>query len=137
MTPTISLTKVDGVCELSHLHSIISSLSDGYYTITLKKAARKRTNNQNEWLWGVVYPLLQQGLIDAGWEIVDLEQVHELCKSQFASQDLINADTGEVLNLPSSTAKMTTTEFTTYVDKIRAFASEYLNVIIPDPHEKI
>ena len=135
-TPTVSLNKIDGVCELNALHSIISSLEDGKYTVAIKRATRKRTNNQNDWLWGVVYPRLQQGLIDAGWEIVDIEQVHELCKSNFAAQDLINPTTGEVVSLPSSTAKMTTTQFTTYVDKIRSFAGEYLNITIPDPNEQ-
>lgn len=111
-------------------------LPNGDYIFTVTPNRKTRSNQQNAYLWGVVYPAVLLGLQDAGWEIIDEEQVHEYCKQAFAAREVINKDTGEVLSLPSSTARMQTAEFNVYVDKIKAFAFEYLNVTIPEPNEE-
>lgn len=111
-------------------------LPNGDYIFTVTPNRKTRSNQQNAYLWGVVYPAVLLGLKDAGWEITHEEQVHEYCKQAFAAREVINKDTGEVLSLPSSTARMQTTEFNVYVDKIKAFALEYLNVTIPEPNEE-
>lgn len=111
-------------------------LPNGDYSITITPNRKTRSNQQNAYLWGVVYPAVLFGLQDAGWEITHEEQVHEYCKQAFAAREVINKDTGEVLSLPSSTARMQTAEFNAYVDKIKAFALEYLNITIPEPNEE-
>ena len=111
-------------------------LPNGDYIFTVTPNRKTRSNQQNAYLWGVVYPAVLLGLKDAGWEITHEEQVHEYCKQAFAAREVINKDTGEVLSLPSSTARMQTAEFNVYVDKIKAFALEYLNVTIPEPNEE-
>ena len=111
-------------------------LPNGDYILTVTPNRKTRSNQQNAYLWGVVYPAVLFGLQDAGWEITHEEQVHEYCKQAFAAREVINKDTGEVLSLPSSTARMQTAEFNVYVDKIKAFAFEYLNVTIPEPNEE-
>ena len=111
-------------------------LPNGDYIFTVTPNRKTRSNQQNAYLWGVVYPAVLLGLKDAGWEITHEEQVHEYCKQAFAAREVINKDTGEVLSLPSSTARMQTAEFNVYVDKIKAFAFEYLNITIPEPNEE-
>lgn len=111
-------------------------LPDGEHLITIAPYRKTRSNQQNAYLWGVVYPAVLFGLQDAGWEITHEEQVHEYCKQAFAAREVINKDTGEVLSLPNSTARMQTAEFNVYVDKIKAFAFEYLNITIPEPNEE-
>lgn len=111
-------------------------LPNGDYIFTVTPNRKTRSNQQNAYLWGVVYPAVLFGLQDAGWEITHEEQVHEYCKQAFAAREVINKDTGEVLSLPSSTARMQTAEFNVYVDKIKAFALEYLNITIPEPNEE-
>ena len=111
-------------------------LPNGDYIFTVTPNRKTRSNQQNAYLWGVVYPAVLLGLKDAGWEITHEEQVHEYCKQAFAAREVINKDTGEVLSLPSSTASMQTAEFNVYVDKIKAFALEYLNITIPEPNEE-
>lgn len=111
-------------------------LPNGDYIFTVTPNRKTRSNQQNAYLWGIVYPAVLFGLQDAGWEITDEEQVHEYCKQAFAAREVINKDTGEVLSLPSSTARMQTAEFNVYVDKIKAFALEYLNITIPEPNEE-
>lgn len=118
------------------LDETINNLPIGDYVITITPNRKTRTNQQNAYLWGIVYPAVLFGLQDAGWEITDEEQVHEYCKQAFAAREVINKDTGEVLSLPNSTARMQTAEFNVYVDKIKAFALEYLNITIPEPNEE-
>ena len=118
------------------LNETLERLPIGEYTITITPNRKTRSNQQNAYLWGIVYPAVLFGLQDAGWEIIDEEQVHEYCKQAFAAREVINKDTGEVLSLPSSTARMQTAEFNVYVDKIKAFALEYLNITIPEPNEE-
>lgn len=113
-----------------------NQLPNGDYIFTVTPNRKTRSNQQNAYLWGVVYPAVLLGLKDAGWEITHEEQVHEYCKQAFAAREVINKDTGEVLSLPSSTARMQTAEFNVYVDKIKAFAFEYLNITIPEPNEE-
>lgn len=118
------------------LDETINNLPIGDYVITITPNRKTRSNQQNAYLWGIVYPAVLFGLQDAGWEITDEEQVHEYCKQAFAAREVINKDTGEVLSLPNSTARMQTAEFNVYVDKIKAFALEYLNITIPEPNEE-
>ena len=118
------------------LNEALDSLPIGDYVITITPNRKTRSTQQNAYLWGIVYPSVLFGLQDAGWEITDEEQVHEYCKQVFAAREVINKDTGEVLSLPNSTARMQTAEFNVYVDKIKAFALEYLNITIPEPNEE-
>lgn len=118
------------------LDETINNLPLGDYVITITPNRKTRSNQQNAYLWGIVYPAVLFGLQDAGWEITNEEQVHEYCKQAFAAREVINKDTGEVISLPNSTARMQTAEFNVYVDKIKAFALEYLNITIPEPNEE-
>lgn len=122
-----------GADELNTLCSIWQSLKEGEYQIEIKRKRKPRSNEQNAWLWGCIYPLLLDGLIDLGWEFTDVEQVHEFFKVQMTNDRVINKDTGEIVEFPSSTAKMDTIAFSTYTDRLRQYAKEYLNIDIPDP----
>ena len=134
----IYFNKTDPPTESSFrlLDETINNLPLGDYVITITPNRKTRSTQQNAYLWGIVYPAVLFGLQDAGWEITHEEQVHEYCKQAFAAREVINKDTGEVLSLPSSTARMQTAEFNVYVDKIKAFAFEYLNITIPEPNEE-
>ena len=101
--------------------------------INITRQRRGRTLNQNEWLWGCVYPILLDGLLEAGWEFASLEQVHEFFKKQMALDKVVNYHTGEIVGIPMSTATMDTQQFSVYIDKLREYAEEFLNVTIPSP----
>ena len=51
-----------------------------------------------------------------------------------AGEHIVNYKTGEVVKLPNSTAAMTTQEFETYIDRLRNYADQYLNIEIPEPN---
>ena len=117
------------------IYDAFRGLSDGTYSVSIKRIRKNRSNDQNGWLWGCIYPMLLDALIDVGWdEFTNLEQVHEFCKMKFTTETIVNKHTGEIVTIPHSTKAMNTIEFSSYTDKIREFASEYLNTEIPDPN---
>lgn len=82
---------------------------------------------------GCIYPMLLDGLLNAGWEFTSVEQVHEFFKAQMTKDKVVNKHTGEIIEFPGSTATMDTLTFSTYCEKLREYALEYLNIEIPDP----
>lgn len=127
------IDKVDGYFNLRTLQEYFRTAPNGWYVLSLTKQRRGRTLNQNDWLWGCVYPILFDGLLEAGWEFTSVEQVHEFFKEQMAHDKVVNRDTGEIVEIPRSTATMDTVQFSTYIEKLRQYANEFLNVRIPDP----
>jgi hypothetical protein len=112
----------------------LDQLPAGRYRVTVEKYRKNKSNPQLAWLYGQIYPLVLQGLIDAGWdEVTNLDQVDAMMKDMFAKTEIVNKHTGEIMDIPGLKRNMTTVEMMTYVDAIRDWASEYLNVIIPEP----
>jgi hypothetical protein len=122
-----------GECNLQPLNDALNDAPDGLYSVEIRKIRRTRTLNQNDWLWGCIYPMLLDALIHEGWEFTDVEQVHAFFKAQMTNDRVINKHTGEIIEFPASTAEMDTLTFATYCDKLREYAVEYLNLEIPDP----
>lgn len=127
------VTKEHGLFNLKALYTLLRASKDGIYTITVRRKRKARTNDQNGWLWGCIYPLLLEALLDAGWEYTSVEQVHEFFKGQCLKDSVVNRDTGEIVEFPASTAIMDTITFSTYIQQLRQYAAEYLNLDIPDP----
>lgn len=128
-----TVTKHSIAFFLSEAMKIVKGKKDGeVFILELKKKPKRRTNDQNSYLWGVVYPHLLMGLLEAGWEFTDTEQVHEFFKQVMSENKVVNRNTGEVLSLPNSTAAMSSSEFSVYVDKLKEYGSEYLGITIPE-----
>lgn len=125
--------KREGLYDLRPLINWLSRAHDGTYKIDVRLVRRRRTVDQNGWLWGCIYPLLRQALNAQGWEFVTDEQVHEFFKAQMAADHVLNKHTGEVVEIPRSTKEMDTVTFSTYCDQLRDYGREYLGVEIPDP----
>ena len=122
----------DGRCDLSAFLAHISGLR-GSYVISIDRDLKRRTNPQNRWLWGQIYPMILDGLNAAGWEFTSTEEVHAAMGAMFLGKDVVNIRTGETVHLARSTRELNTEEFTMYCETLRDFAREYLNVEIPDP----
>jgi hypothetical protein len=105
-------------------------------TITVERKRRRRSLMQSAYYWGVVVPIVQAGLIEAGYK-VGKEDTHEFLKSMFNKQELVNELTGEILQTVGSTAQLSTVEMMTYFQEITIWAAEFLNVQIPEPGEQI
>lgn len=130
----IQVIKTGGRFDLRRVYQAFRGFADGVYILDTKRVRKSRTIDQNAWLWGCVYPILLDSLIDAGWDdFTNTEQVHEFCKSRFTRESAVNKQTGEIVEFPHSTANMDTVTFSAYVEKIRDFAREFLDTEIPDP----
>lgn len=129
----VLVEKKGGLFNLAPLYSWFSQVCDGIYRIEVKKVRKPRSNDQNGWLWGCIYPMLLEALLDAGWEFVSVEQVHEFFKAQMTADKVVNKHTGEIIEFPGSTAMMDTVTFSTYCENLREYAREFLNIEIPDP----
>ena len=129
----VLIEKANGLFNLNRLYVWFVQALDGIYLVEVKKVRKPRSNDQNGWLWGCIYPMLLDAMIDAGWEFTSVEQIHEFFKAQMTADEVVNKETGEIIKFPSSTAKMDTVTFSSYCEKLREYAREYLNVEIPDP----
>ena len=129
----VMIQKVNGLFNLADLYGWFKEAVDGIYLVEVKKVRKPRSNDQNGWLWGCIYPLMLDAMIDAGWEFTNVEQLHEFFKAQMTADEVVNRETGEIVKFPSSTSRMSTVEFSAYCEKLREYAREYLNVEIPDP----
>lgn len=127
------LTKNNGLFDVRPLVNYLNSVSDGTYKIEVKRVRKNRSLDQNGWLFGCIYPLLLNALVAEGWEFVNVTQVHEFFKDTLCRQKLVNRHTGEIVEIPQSTAEMDTVQFSAYCEKLREYGREFLGIEIPDP----
>jgi len=92
---------------------------------TIKRLTYPRSNQQNRYLWGVVYSVI------AGELGEDTTTVHQICGQRFLYEIIEVA--GEEYRITKSTTKLSTTEFNLYVEQIRQWAYHELNINIPEP----
>lgn len=104
-------------------------------TVEVKKSVR--STEQNNYLWGCIYPLLKKGFFDTQGEVYSVEQIHEAMKLRYNFIDSVNKSTGDYIRLPKSTTKNNTIEQEDYHQQLRNFALEWFNIIIPLPNEEI
>jgi hypothetical protein len=136
-TSTIRLD--NGVLKLVNKAEMLKfalSLNCKEFIFTLEKKRSKRSNEQNRYYWGVVVPLVKQGLTELG-NVVSLESTHDFIKSEFNYKEIINETTGEVKKLPNSTTQLNKTEFSEMIERVKIWSAEWCNIYIPDAGEQI
>lgn len=116
---------------------------DEILVVRIEPEEKKRTQRQNKYLWGVVYKYLvdndpgyfcneETERLLKGRGIAMNEIVHEFCKAQFLPP--LELAIGGVMKITKSTAKLNRQEFNDYVENIRRWAANELQVFIPDPY---
>lgn len=116
---------------------------DAILVVRIEPEEKKRTLRQNKYLWGVVYKYLVDN--DPGYFVNEeterllhgrgiavTEIVHEFCKVQFLPP--VDLGIGGGMKITKSTAKLNRQEFNDYVEAVRRWAAESLQVFIPDPY---
>lgn len=98
-----------------------------------ERKSAKRSDPQNRYYWGVVIKEILIRLRDLGHTWLNDEDVHDMMKLKFNHEDIVS-EQGELLELPKSTASLTTTQFMDYIETVRHWASDFLNIEIPDPN---
>ncbi len=88
--------------------------------LTIRKERHTRSLNQNKYYWGVIIEILSNNF---GY---DKEEMHEALKFKFLKK---HEDTDLVT--VGSTAKLSTAEFTEYIDGVVRWAATEYQVVIP------
>ena len=106
--------------------------------ISFSKVKKSRSNEQNRFYWGVVIPLIQNGLLEATGELRSADDIHyKILLPMFAPiNEIVNKDTGEIIIERLTSSDLTTTQFMEYIMEIQKWASEFLNIDIPNPNEE-
>ena len=116
---------------------------DEIMVVRIEPEEKKRSAQQNKYLWGVVYKTIVDN--DPGFFVNDAvdalrktarlstaEVVHEFCKARF----LPAAEFAALgICVAPSTAKLPRKEFQDYVEAIRRWAADELQVFVPDPYQ--
>jgi hypothetical protein len=105
-------------------------------TIEVKLKKRVRSDVQNAYYWGVVVAMIAERLRELGHD-VDRDLTHEFLKGRFLYSELADPNTGEVMRIPRKTSELATEEFIEYLEHIKQFAAETLDIYIPDPNEQL
>lgn len=92
------------------------------------KKIKKRSVNQNKYYWGVVIMMAAAEMGE------DSDSCHEIFKYKFNTQRKILKDQ-TIADLPRSTTELTTEEFNRYIEIVRAWCRDYLNLEIPLPEQ--
>lgn len=116
----------------------IKYFNDKDVVIAFSKPKKSRSNNQNRFYWGVVLPLVQNGLLEATGELRSCDNIHyKILLPLFAPlNEIVNKDTGESLNERLTSSEMTTTQFCEYIMEVQKWGAEFLGIDIPSPNEE-
>lgn len=111
--------------------------------ITVERNKTGRTNAQNRWYWGVAVQLVQLDLREKGYQF-GKEETHEFIKLAVSKRDpsviveeIPIEATGEILSRIKSTSELSTVDFMAFKEIIQQWASETLDLNIPDPGEQL
>lgn len=116
----------------------IKSFNDKDVVITFSKPKKARSNNQNRYYWGLVLPLIQNGLLDVTGELRSYDNIHyKILLPLFApTNEIVNKDTGECIVERLTSSDLTTTQFCEYIIEIQKWSAEFLGIDIPSPNEE-
>ena len=101
----------------------MKGLKDGTYEI-VRTDGETRTNDQNKYLWWAVYPAIHQEL-----KTYTCEEIHSLMSFKFLQK--ISKGWSPYIQ---STSRLTTAEFSKYVENIKDFVAQY-GIYIPTAEE--
>ncbi len=119
-----------------YLQELSTLQEDKEYTIVIRVKRKPRSNGQNRYYRGIVLPLVFRGLKDAGFNIQTKEQAHDIIKAELL-RTIIENNSGEGIASVKNTSDLSTSEFKDFIEHLQIWASEYLNVYIPSPNEKL
>ena len=105
--------------------------------LTIRRATKQRSGNQNRYYWGVIVPIWQNLLLVEWGELRNKEYTHEFLKANCGYLERVNEATGEILRVPKSTSENTTVEQEEYHTACRQLAFDMFGAEIPLPNEQL
>lgn len=124
------------IANLTAFTKMLWELRDGRYEIK-PKSLTKRSLSANGYYWLILTDYVQPGLYNAGWDTIKTkEAAHEFVAGMLLKVKLVNEKTGDITERVRSTTELTKEEFSTYLEEIWRWSSEYLGVAIPEPNQQ-
>ena len=112
---------------IDRLRYRLNHVTNGEYTLVVKKKDTKRTSQQNR-LYRRWLTIIEEATGQ------DADMLHEFFKNKFL--DIPTEQIfGEDVKKNITTTKLSTIEFTNYLDKINAFVSTELGIRLPQPND--
>jgi hypothetical protein len=131
MTKTIPIIKQSGEIRnkdyaLRQLETLLGTIRNGEYVLTLSKQEKKRTlaGNRLFWLW---MACLER---ETG---TPKEDCHDYYCSKFLCRNVVI--NGEEKTVTGGTSKLNTVQFSNFLDKIQADAASEFGITLPDPND--
>src|SRR3990167_6283674 len=113
--------------QITRLAAYVSALLREHdVSIVVKRHRDRRSDQQNRYLWGVVYPVILKHL--EGW---DAEDVHEFCLGEWSGWETLQGFGRKRLKPIKRSSKLTTTEFMDYVAHIQRTMADK-GIYVPD-----
>ena len=131
MTKTINIKKEGGVVLhwdyiVEMLESIFKTLPNGNYTLSPKKRIKRRSLDQNEWLWMVLTCLEKSSETGSS-----KEDFHDYYCTKFLRRRIeVN---GKETTVISGTSKLNTEKFNEFMEKIYADVATEYGMSLPHP----
>lgn len=120
----------------------LRSWPDCRFKLVAERIYRKRSTRtenglgENGYYWGIVLSEYVTGAYEIQQRVIDKKQAHQELKANCNFIEHCNEDTGEIMKELKSTANLTTVEFEEYLDRCRAFISEWFGINVPMPNEQ-
>jgi hypothetical protein len=113
-----------------HVSDYLRTFAGKVLEISVRQYRKQRSIDQNAWIWGVAYPLIAESI---GYDRDEHEELHYwLVRECFGTHHdkRLGAD---VANVRSS--KLTTAEFSEYMEWLVRFSAKKFGVVVPLPSE--
>lgn len=121
----------DRLTAIERLSKVLMNLPMARYRILIEEAKPKRSDPQNRYLWGCVYPtILQAGKLQ-GWSNEDL---HTYLLGEHFGWELVEGFGAKRQRPIRRSSKLNKREFMDYVEFIQQRMSEF-GIYVPDPNE--
>lgn len=122
-----TLVKEKGVVRMDmSFDQMCSLLANGRYTVSIARKRETRSMQQNSLLW-MWYKCIEDS---TGQDKMD---IHDYYKSKFLTRQ-VNIN-GRWVNATGSTTKLTITQMSEYLEKVKADAATEMGIILPSPED--
>ena len=114
--------------DRAKFYDFIRGQKDSNVIVAIQRPQSQRTISQNSYYWQLLKIL--------GDEIGEHpEKLHNDIKEEFLSEHIHSNLFNKDKKIIKSTTELNTKEFSEYIEKIKHWASEFLNVYLPDANE--
>ena len=108
----------------------LQKLPAGDYDVTIEKRKHSRSTSQNALMWMWLTCIADE----TG---ADKSEIHDEFRRMFLPAEVVRGLHGEMIERPVSTTKLSSAQFTEYLNKIEVFASAELGIVLPRPDDLV